>query len=264
MRALLTGIAAVVAVLAIEHAWAQETSNLVTGVTLSQTIKSSYVTTGGLVASPYPSLQTGVSAALKGGFYAGVWNAIDPFAGINRGFGTETDLTIGNAGEIGDTGFGYDLGVEYFDLWPTVGHFGKEDMLHVYGEADVPKLEFGAHTFVPYLYVESYHSLDGGRLADFDRIFVSPGIKHSWAFGSGWTFSQKASWLHSPQALGLKSLETIRWEGGIDWDINDHVTLNVIRGYTWLPVDPRDDHRSGYKEPRAPQGVVATGITIHF
>ena len=151
-------------------------------VTGSVTVVSDYLFRGITQTDQKPALQGGVTWTHDSGFYAGAWgSSISWLSDADPDVSSQVELDgfVGYAGSFGESGFGYDVGVNYYwypGRYPA--GFNSADTLELYAG-----LSYGIFSAKYYHATTDLFGVPGSRgSGDLD-------VAANWEFTPGWTLN---------------------------------------------------------------------------
>ena len=265
MKKLVGSIVAVIAVLVIASlAQAQYPEDLNTKesftdsltpsvLSLTESYRSRYVLSNGVVSDKRPVLQTDAFLATKCGLSIDVWQSLPVnLHGIGENYATETDLTIGYNRKLFEECVNLSVGVAYYDLHPSM-KLGGADLVCGYIELShdfkaTPKL-----TLTPFVRSETYFNMCGSVKGD---TMPRAGVKLVYDVTSYLAITGQTYVLYDPGMLD-KPAFVGNIEASAVWKLSKNWKLE-------LPYVRYEGPFNGTDDGRRPQFVTGGGLSFSF
>ena len=203
-------------------------------VTLSSTVWSKYVIGNGLIARDEPVLQNDLFVSLPYDFFIDVWWSVGlDGTGVNSDFGDEVDYTIGWSGALEE--FNLTASFGYYDLFELGTDEGGDVFFNFLEVSRAFPDVLDGHTLTPYLNATMYfpHKWDVS-----DGVQPVLGLRHSWLVTRWLSANSDIGFIYDSGAFDFEPGFLWKYQGTLDWRLNDHLTLNLPQIKARVPLEP--------------------------
>jgi len=190
-------------------------------VTISSAVANQYLFLGtGTMVSESPVIQTDLLISHESGLYLNLWNSRSLKGNWNDGsFGNEIDYGLGWYRE--EKSFSVNVGVSFFDNYPSFT-FGEGDILYSYASLGKDfkhlSLTLGYENLTPM----SGSNFPGGNLM---RLTASKTFS---LWQGKFVFPVSLSYVYNTGIFGEDEEFFLKGNAGINWNITDRITANMI------------------------------------
>ena len=222
------------------------------GLSLTESWRSKYVLSNGVVAYDHSVAQTDIFLTTKCGLTLDLWGSIPTnLEDIGKDFGTEDDLTIGYTRDL--KWFSVAVGVSYYDLHRNFT-FDGSDLIVPYLELSKEFKVTKKLCLTPFYKAEMNFNLSGSIKGDtFQRV----GVRYGWEVTKYLTLAGQTYMLYDPGVLGDTAFVG-SIEGSAVWNLGWH---NVK---VELPFLRYEGPVTGVSDGRKPEFICGAGVSVSF
>lgn len=184
---------------------------------------SKYILGSGLVSSPTPVGQGGITFSWKNGTYFDLWGSLPPTSRPDNQYGREVDVTAGWRGTLKNARV--DVGLSHWNLYP-VGKIDGSDFSIIFAEfspKDSWKLSKDS-SLTPY---GRYELRDAPSRGVHMAPVYGGGLRHTVAITGPWSFNESISIFHQPSTSGFEAGLVGRYRGSVNYATNKSTSVDL-------------------------------------